>query len=196
MYGRSSQHGPDREGRGGPDKHGEKPGKGGQDDHTSGHDHTADGGDAAPLSSPVYSDEVTTELVFMIEEEKLASDLYEAFYDLFGVKIFDNIAASEDKHFAALVAQADNLGIETDAFVFNDPGTFEDPNLQEMYDTLLAEGSASLEAALAVGIAIEQTDMLDLAAAAAMVEGTQLAQVYDSLMSGSQNHLDAFESLL
>lgn len=143
-----------------------------------------------------YSDAAVAELLYMLEEEKLAGDIYDAFHDQYGATVFDNIAQSEDSHFDALLTQAETLGLDTDRFVFNDPGTFENPDLQEMYDTLLAQGSVSLNAALEVGVAIETKDMTDIAAAAELVEGTQLEQVYDSLLTGSSHHLDAFESLL
>ncbi len=143
-----------------------------------------------------YSDAAVAELLYMLEEEKLAGDIYDAFYDQYGATVFDNIAQSEDNHFDALLAQAESLGLDTDSFVFNEPGTFENPELQEMYDTLLAQGSVSLEAALEVGVAIETKDMTDIAEAAELVEGTQLEQVYDHLLTGSSYHLEAFESLL
>ena len=144
-------------------------------------------------SSVSYDDDAISELLYMIEEEKLAGDIYEAFYDLYGVKVFDNIAQSEDKHFDALINQAEKIGIDVDEFVFAPAGEFTNEELQEMYDDLLAAGSESLDAAVAVGVAIEEKDMVDIAEAAALVEGTQLASVYDNLLAGSANHLEAFE---
>lgn len=143
-----------------------------------------------------YSDAAISELVFMIEEEKLAGDIYEVFYGMYGLKIFDNIAQSEDQHFNALINQAETLGIDVDQFLFEPVGTFENEELQEMYDTLLAQGSESVTAALEVGKAIEEKDMVDIADAIEDVEGTTLASVYESLLTGSANHLEAFDSLL
>lgn len=143
-----------------------------------------------------YDDAAIATLLFMLEEEKLAGDIYEAFYDMYGLKIFDNIAQSEDNHFDALLAQAEALGLDVDEFVFEDAGTFVDPELQDMYDTLLAEGSLSLTDALEVGVLIEETDIIDISDAIEGVEGTVLADVYQNLLDGSLNHLDAFESVL
>lgn len=148
------------------------------------------------VTDATYSDEAIAELLFMLEEEKLAGDIYDAFYEMYGVPIFDNIAESEDNHFDALLAQAESLGLDVDAIVFAEAGTYVDPELQEMYDTLLAQGSESLEAALEVGVAIETKDMVDIAAAAEAVADTPLADVYDRLLAESVNHLDAFEALL
>lgn len=139
---------------------------------------------------------IIDELIFMLQEEKLAGDLYEAFYEQTGLKIFDRIAASEDKHMDALVRQAEALGVDVDAFVLEPTGSFVDPELQVLYDTLLAQGSVSPDAALEVGVLIETRDMVDLAAAAEAVEGTALEQAYLNLLAGSASHLDAFEGLL
>jgi len=174
------------------------------DDDDNGDD---DGGDAdSSLSEPeaevtqtvtaTYSAEAIAELKFMIEEEKLAGDIYEVFYNMYGLKIFNNIAQSEDQHFNALINQAETIGLDVDQFLFAPVGSFDDPELQEMYDTLLAQGSVSETAALEVGKAIEEKDMVDIAAAIEDVEGTTLAEVYDSLLTGSSYHLEAFENLL
>ena len=161
-----------------------------------GQDEGMQGGDATVVTEVTYSDEVVAELIYMIEEEKLAGDVYEAFYEMYGLKIFDNIATSEDRHFDALIAQADALGLDTDQFVFNEPGVFEDAELQALYDELIATGSLSVTDALEVGAAIETKDMVDIAAAIEEAEGTALADVYENLLAGSANHLEAFEALL
>lgn len=143
-----------------------------------------------------YSDAAISELLFMIEEEKLAGDIYEVFHDMYGLKIFDNIAQSEDSHFDALISQAETIGIDVDQFLFEPAGTYQDEDLQEMFDTLLAQGSESVTAALEVGKAIEEKDIVDIADAIDDVKGTALASAYENLLTGSGNHLDAFDSLL
>ncbi len=151
---------------------------------------------ASGETTVTYSEEAISELKFMIEEEKLAGDLYDTFYDLYGVSIFNNIAASENKHFDALIGQAEKIGVDVDEFDFASDGTYEDAELQGLYDTLLELGSQSVEDAINVGIMIETKDMVDIAAAAEDVAGTSLANVYDNLLAGSANHLDAFEAWL
>ena len=153
-------------------------------------------GEVSQSVTATYSDEAIAELKFMIEEEKLAGDIYEVFYNMYGLKIFNNIAQSEDQHFSALIGQAENLGLDVDQFLFEPAGTFDDPVLQEMYDTLLAQGAESVTGALEVGKAIEEKDMVDIAEAIEDVEGTTLAGVYENLLAGSANHLEAFDSLL
>ncbi|WP_373049712.1 DUF2202 domain-containing protein [Thalassovita aquimarina] len=143
-----------------------------------------------------YSDEAISELLFMIEEEKLAGDIYEAFYDLYGMKIFANVAASESQHFDALVDLAESIGLDVDEFIYEPSGTFVDEELQQLYDTLIAQGSVSATDALEVGVAIEEKDMIDIAEAADAVEGTALASIYENLLAGSANHLEAFQDVL
>ncbi|SMO99294.1 hypothetical protein SAMN06265173_15211 [Thalassovita litoralis] len=135
-------------------------------------------------------------LLFMLEEEKMAGDLYEAFGDLYGTRFFDNIAASEDNHFDALLNQAEQLGLFGDSFVFADAGEFQNDELQDLYDALLAQGSQSLTDALEVGRLIELTDIDDITAAMSGVTDTVLEDVYQNLLDGSFSHLAAFEAQL
>jgi hypothetical protein len=151
--------------------------------------------DSNPNSTEYTSADIG-ELLYMLEEEKLAGDLYEAFYAQTGAKVFKNIAKSEDGHFNALLNQAEKIGLDTDAFTFLPAGEYVNDEIQDLYDSLLKQGSASKTAALEVGVLIEETDILDLAAAAAAVEGTALESVYERLLAGSSNHLDAFEAVL
>ncbi|TCP42945.1 DUF2202 domain-containing protein [Rhodovulum marinum] len=152
-------------------------------------------GNTAP-GTDTYSDADIASLLFMLEEEKLAGDIYAAFYDQTGLRIFDNIAASEDRHHDALLNQASSLGVDVIEFVSLPAGSYVNPALQAMYDDLLAMGSDSATAALNVGVLIEETDIVDLQDAVASVEGTALADVYGRLLDGSENHLAAFESAL
>jgi hypothetical protein len=147
-------------------------------------------------TSSLLGDASTDELLYILEEEKLAGDIYEAFAELYDVKIFEKIGASEDRHFDAVLAQATAQGVDTDAFVFEPAGSFVNPELQAIYDSFLETGSTSLTAALEIGVAIETKDITDLANAAETVAGTQLEAVYENLLAGSESHLAAFESLL
>jgi hypothetical protein len=152
--------------------------------------------DSPADTSPVYSDAAVAELLYMLEEEKLAGDIYEAFFEQTGVKIFDNIAKSEDKHHNALLNQAEGIGLDVDAIVFEPAGSYVNDEIQALYDDLLAYGSSSVQAALEVGVMIETKDIVDIDNAIDGVEGTRLADVYQNLLDGSENHLDAFSGML
>ncbi len=108
-------------------------------------------------------------MLWMREEEQLAHDVYVVLGDLWGLRIFENIAASETTHIDLVSGLLDRHGID-DPTAGNDLGTFTDPTLQGLYDQLIADGSESLEAALGVGALIEELDISDLQARSAATE--------------------------
>ena len=75
-------------------------------------------------------------------------------------------------------------------------GEFDDPNLQQLYDQLLEQGSASLVDALVVGATIEDLDIQDLEDRLARTDNEDVRTVYQNLQKGSRNHLRAFAGLL
>ncbi len=131
-------------------------------------------------------------LLFMIEEEKMARDVYDALFEQTGLAVFDNISNSEQKHFDALLNTAAKLGVDT-SFVSNEVGVFENAEISNLYTELLEQGSASHTAALEVGALIEKVDIADLNDAIATTDIALLGQAYQRLLSGSENHLNAFE---
>jgi len=128
-------------------------------------------------------------LLWMREEEKLARDVYLALADLWDVRVFANIARSEQSHMDALETLLDRYGLE-DPVGDNPAGVFSDPAIQALYDDLLARGRTSLVEALAVGATIEDLDIVDLRERASAV--ADIARVYANLEMGSGNHLRAF----
>lgn len=146
----------------------------------------------AVVSPPVAPvDATTASLLFMIEEEKLAHDVYVTLGDVWGSNIFTNIASSEATH-------QDLVLTMLEAHDITDPrssevGVFTDQSLQLLYDDLIAEGSQSRDAAMQVGIAIETKDITDLTAAIDAEDEADVIAVYERLVAGSENHLAAFE---
>ena len=130
-------------------------------------------------------------LLFMIEEEKMAMDLYDSFSEQTGSIIFDKISDSEQRHMDTLLQVAEAADVDVSGLA-TEPGVFSDPHIQELYDTLLAQGSTSLADALEVGILVEETDIEDLQLHSADVEVGLLGVVYDNLTTGSEHHLAAF----
>lgn len=129
-------------------------------------------------------------LLFMIEEEKMAMDLYDSFAEQTGATIFDRISASEDRHMTSLinVAEAADVDLST---LSTEVGVFSDAHIQELYDSLLTQGSASLADAIQVGILVEETDIQDLQDYNADEIGI-LGTIYSHLETGSEHHLAAF----
>lgn len=143
----------------------------------------------------VLDAETVESLLFMIEEEKMARDIYDALYEQTGIKTFDTISNSEQKHYDTLLSAASKLGVDTSA-LSDEAGVYSNSEIQELYTTLLAQGSLSSEDAIDVGILIEQTDIEDLQNAIdSNVDTTLLGQVYSNLLDASQHHLDAFETV-
>jgi hypothetical protein len=156
---------------------------------------------AAPASSAPFavtstlSADEAAGLIFMREEEKLAHDVYVTFYQQYGLAIFNNIANSEAAHMAAVKTLLDRYGI-ADPAAGNGVGVFENVELQALYNQLIAQGRQSLSAALKVGAAIEEIDILDLKERLATTTQADIRQVYTSLLNGSYNHLRAFANTL
>jgi len=146
------------------------------------------------LASGLSQAEVDS-LIFMREEEKLAHDVYLTLYDVWGLNLFQNIAGSEQTHTDAIAGLLYTYNIPDPADT-SPVGAFVNPDLQTLYDDLVAWGSESLADALKVGAAIEEIDILDLEEALTTISASDIRTVYQNLLKGSENHLRAFTSTL
>lgn len=153
-------------------------------------------GNAYPeaLKAPL-SDDAAAGLLYMYEEEKLARDVYQALYQVWGTPIFQNISQSESAHMEAVYQLLNSYGVD-DAVSGNPAGQFENQDLQNLYNELVARGSGSLAEALKVGAKVEEIDILDLQAELALVSDAQVKAVYQNLLQGSENHLRSYVSIL
>jgi len=149
---------------------------------------------AAPAATQPLTAAETQWLLFLREEEKLARDVYAAFYGTWKLTVFSNISQSEQRHFDAIGALLERYSIADPAN--SQAGVFTDGTLQTLYDKLIADGQASVVAALQVGVAVEEHDIADLESALTATNKTDLKQVYTNLLNGSLNHLAAFKSHL
>ena len=145
---------------------------------------------AAQPAGGVATDELASTLRFMREEEKLAHDVYAVLGARWGLQIFSNIQASEARHTEAVRGLLVRYGV-ADPAAGRAAGELVDPALAGLYTALVAEGSASLEAALSVGAQIEDLDLVDLAVRGEGVP-SDVATVFGELSRGSRNHLRAF----
>ena len=68
--------------------------------------------------------------------------------------------------------------------------------MQGLYDSLAAQGKASLIDALIVGATIEDLDIYDLHRLLAVVDNQDITVVFENLQKGSRNHLRAFSARL
>jgi hypothetical protein len=150
---------------------------------------------AAPAITVSAANAITGEealgLQFMREEEKLAHDVYVTMYEKWGLPIFNNIAAAEQKHTDAVATLLDRYDL-ADPAAGNAMGEFANPKLQALYDQLIVHGNKSVADALRVGAAIEEIDIHDLQERLAGTDNADIQTVYKNLMAGSENHLRAF----
>lgn len=133
-------------------------------------------------------------ILFMKQEEKLARDVYKALHAQWGAVIFANIAASEQNHMNAIDGLISRYRLKDTTPA--EQGKFSDPELQKLYDDLVAAGGVSLTEALKVGVLIEELDIKDLRAALLTVRDRPIKNVFGNLLNGSLNHLAAFRSWL
>ena len=131
------------------------------------------------------------DLAYMREEEKLAHDLYTAFYDLWAEPVFLHIARSEQRHTNGVLALLECYS-QPDPAAGLLAGEFSDPGLQALYQELLSRGREDLLGALGAAALVEETDIADLDEALAVTDEAPLMRLYQRLQQGSRNHLRAF----
>jgi hypothetical protein len=142
------------------------------------------------------SDAERTSLIFMREEEKLARDVYTYLSGIYPIRIFRNIARSEQKHMDAIKVLLDRYNI-ADPVGGNGPGVFTDSGIQALYNQFIAEGSQSLIEALHVGVQVEEADIEDLQnGLLALDDNKDIKRVYQNLLRASQKHLASFTTVL
>jgi hypothetical protein len=135
------------------------------------------------------------DLLRMREEEKLARDVYTKLASTSKQPIFRNIARAESQHMRSIeqLVRSRDTGPQN----LNDtPGVFTFPEYQQLYETLVANGTRSPLDALMVGAKIEEMDIADLRQILTQTADPQVRRVLEHLMNGSENHLRAFASQL
>ena len=131
-------------------------------------------------------------ILYMREEEKLARDVYLTLYEQWDAEIFANISESEQRHMDAikrLVTRYDLVDPVTNDAI----GEFTNQAFAVLYDELVGTGKKSLEEALNVGVSIEELDIADLKLALQETSMRAVRRVFQNLLNGSYNHLDAFQ---
>ncbi len=136
-----------------------------------------------------------TGILEMIEEEKLARDVYKKLYDIWGLRAFDRISKSEQTHMDALKALIDKYGLENPVKDLKE-GEFKTEKFKKLYKELVEKGSKSLIEAIKVGIEIEKMDIVDLEEKLKTTDNEDVKFVYENLKKGSENHLRSFTRLL
>lgn len=156
----------------------------------------APGQSAAGLVTLTLTSDVAEGLIFMREEEKLARDVYKALAAKWKLRVFSNIAQSEQRHMDAIKVLLTRYGL-TDPAEKTAAGIFINKGLKDLYQQLLDKGSKSVKDAYEVGKLIEETDIADLDRhLAQLTTESDIRRVYSNLRQGSVQHLAAFTRFL
>jgi hypothetical protein len=145
---------------------------------------------AATTSPLTLGDGAKAALLYQIDEERMAGELYRAFGEKFAARPFSNIPPAEARHQQLLENLATRAGL-TPAKATT-PGRYATPAIQARYDALLAQGQTSLIEALTVGALVEEQDIADLRVLAATTDSPEVKSVMTVLEQGSRHHLNAF----
>ena len=130
-------------------------------------------------------------LQYLIEEEKLARDVYSYFLAKVTTQRFSNIVKSEQTHM-------DEISNLLTTYKISNPttgkaaGEFKNKSLANLYKKLISEGSTSTIAAFGVGVKVEKMDLADLKSIRKLFSQSDILAGLDLLEKGSQNHLAAF----
>lgn len=141
---------------------------------------------------PYASAELKNSLKFMVEEEKLARDVYTVLAKSSAYPKFRNIANAEQFHMDQMSMVLADYGVWNPT-LNRKPGVFFNKDLSALYKTLIAKGQLSALDAIEVGIIIEEKDIADLTAMSKLVTQEDIQFVVNYLLAGSQNHLAAFK---
>ena len=150
----------------------------------------------APSTGAELSEAERDGLLLMREEEKLARDVYLALADAWDIRVFSNIARSEQTHMDRMADLLAGYGIADPIAETAASGEFESPVLSELYEGLMERGLRSPQEALLVGRDIEVLDIRELENLMAATDEEEIQLVYGNLLRGSENHLAAFNRQL
>lgn len=131
------------------------------------------------------------QLQYLVEEEKLARDVYNYFAANVTSQKFANIAKSEQTHMTYIANLLKTYKVYNPA-AMTKPGVFKNTDLQNLYNSLIASGKVGVTEAFAAGKLIEETDIADLQDDLNSKMPPDVQAALESLLRGSQNHLAAF----
>lgn len=130
-------------------------------------------------------------LVFMIEEEKMARDVYRQLYLQTNIQAFQNIAYAEQRHMDRIAGLLESTNIENPVTNMQE-GKFKNTAIRDLYQKLIDQASVSEIEALKTAAWVEEKDIQDLRKAIDASINKQNIQTYQRLEQASQKHLNAF----
>ncbi len=147
-----------------------------------------------PSEDPITETEIAG-MLFMREEEQMAHDLYAVWSEMYALPIFGNIAQAEVTHASEVQFLLDRYNVSSEN-IGNLSSGYGEPAIQTLSASLEKQGSLSLTDALKAGVMIEERDISDLEKVLTNTTREDLKVVYGNLLSGSENHLSAFNTQL
>jgi len=127
----------------------------------------------------------------MLQEEKLARDVYLAMDYFWSLPIFGNIARSEQEHMDLVRLLYTRYNLK-DPLPSDQVGVYADPMFTQLFTILVIVGSQSIHNALWIGTAIEDLDIDDLMKLINKTDNSDIKMIYHNLCKGSRNHLRAY----
>lgn len=131
-------------------------------------------------------------LLYILEEEMMARDLYAHFATIYDIPVFSNISSRGETHHVRAVQMlidryqlADSTGDCTQGSYFNTV-------IQKEYNRLKESGSRSLADALMAGAEIEEMDISDLQNLKGNTDNQDILMVLNNLGQASRHHLRIF----
>ena len=131
------------------------------------------------------------QLKYLVEEEKLARDVYAYFAANVTTQKFSNIVKSEQSHMDQVAALLKSYGVWNPT-INRKAGVFYNKDLQALYNALIQEGKVGVLEAMNVGVQIEEIDIADLQKDLTNKYPADIALMMNNLLRASQNHLAAF----
>ena len=141
---------------------------------------------------PYTSAALQSRLKYMVEEEKLARDVYTVLAKTAAYPRFKNIANAEQFHLDQMSMVLKDYGLWNPTLK-RGPGVYYNKELSALYKTLITKGKLSALDAIQVGIIIEEKDIADLTAMEKLITQEDIQFVVNYLLAGSRNHLAAFK---
>ena len=138
-------------------------------------------------TADLNADEI--EFIYAVrEDEKVARDLYKAFFDNYKLKTFENISKAEANHMKAAEKLLDYYEVEYPAA--SDYGKFADTARQALYERYLQKGNTAMEA-FKVMVYLEEENIVSYNEVLKDITNPNIKLVIENLSKASENHLRA-----
>lgn len=147
------------------------------------------------IAQPVITENDKNSLVYFREEEKLAADAFDYFYEMWTNKLFLTFKNSETKHECRFRELLDYYGIEDPVKEYG-RGEFGSDSLEYYYVSIISFGSKSLLHSFLAGAEIEEKTVYELGNAIKVIDNENLTEVYKTHKISSEGYLRVFAAKL